>query len=88
VTERIRFYFDQHIPSAVARGLRRRGIEALTAHDAERCGDTDAQQLEFARENSYIVVTFDSDFLILAASGILHIAVSRSAMLQNTLLVS
>ena len=72
MTEQIRFYFDQHIPGAVARGLRRRGVEVLTAQEAGRCGDTDLTQLEFAYENEYVVVTFDSDFLALAASGVLH----------------
>jgi hypothetical protein len=72
VTERIRFYFDQHIPGAVARGLRRRGVEVLTAQEAGRCGNTDLEQLEFAYENEYVVVSFDSDFLALAASGVPH----------------
>ena len=72
MTEKIRFYFDQHIPGAVARGLRRRGVEVLTAQEADRCGGTDLEQLEFAYENGYVVVSFDSDFLALAASGVPH----------------
>lgn len=76
MTERIRFYFDQHIPGAVARGLRRRGVEVLTAQEAGRCGDTDLEQLEFAYANEYVIVTFDSDFLALAASGALYSGVA------------
>lgn len=29
MAEKIRFYFDEHVPRAVARGLRRRGVEVL-----------------------------------------------------------
>ncbi|MEJ5311723.1 MAG: DUF5615 family PIN-like protein [Anaerolineae bacterium] len=76
MTERIRFYFDQHIPGAVARGLRRRGVEVLTAQEAGRCGDIDSEQLAFAYENGYVIVTFDSDFLALVASGIPHSGVA------------
>ena len=72
MTEKIRFYFDQHIPGAVARGLRRRGVEVLTAQEAGRCGNIDWEQLEFAYENEYVVVSFDSDFLALVASGVPH----------------
>lgn len=60
----------------MARGLRRRGVEVLTAQEAGRCGDTDLEQLEFAYENEYVVVTFDSDFLALAASGTRHSGVA------------
>ena len=85
MTERIRLYFDQHIPGAVARGLRRRGVEVLTAQEAGRCGDTDLEQLEFAYENGYVIVTYDSDFLALATSGILHKGVAFCSAVKYTI---
>jgi hypothetical protein len=47
VAEKIRFYLDQHIPSAVAQGLRRRGVDILTTQEADRCGYSDLDQLVF-----------------------------------------
>ncbi len=85
MTEKIRFFFDQHIPGAVARGLRRRGVEVLTAQEAGRCGDTDLEQLEFAYENEYVVVSFDSDFLALAAGGVLHNGVAFCSATKYTI---
>ena len=66
----IRLYMDQHIPSAVAQGLRQRGVDVLTAQDAKRCGLPDADQLDFATAQQRVMVTFDSDYLALGASGI------------------
>jgi hypothetical protein len=38
----VKFYLDEHIPKAVAEGLRRRGIDVLTIQDAETGkGDVD-----------------------------------------------
>jgi hypothetical protein len=72
VAENIRFYLDQHIPSAVARGLQRRGVDVLTAQEAGRCGYPDLEQLAFSVSQSRVMVTFDDDFLRLAGSGIEH----------------
>jgi hypothetical protein len=58
VAETIRFYFDQHIPSAVARGLRRRGVEVLTAQEADRCGVSDLDQLQFSTQQRRVLVTY------------------------------
>ncbi len=38
MADRLRFYFDQHVPVAVALSLRRRGIEVLTAQEASCAG--------------------------------------------------
>jgi predicted nuclease of predicted toxin-antitoxin system len=68
----IRFFFDQHIPPAVARGLRRRGVDVLTAQEAGRCGRPDPDQLQFATAEQRVVMTFDTDYLALHASGVPH----------------
>jgi hypothetical protein len=70
--EQIRFYLDEHIPSAVAEGLRRRAVDALTVQKAGRTGLTDPEQLSFAFRERRVMVTMDSDFLILASQGISH----------------
>jgi predicted nuclease of predicted toxin-antitoxin system len=76
VADRIRFYFDQHIPVAVADGLRRRGVDVLTAQEADRCGLPDLRQIEFAKSDQRITVTFDDDFLALAAGDIPHAGIA------------
>jgi hypothetical protein len=72
VPETIRYFFDQHIPKAVAEGLRQRAVDVLTAQDAGRCSLPDPDQLEFARIEGRVLVSYDPDFLALAASGIEH----------------
>jgi len=76
VVESVRFYFDQHIPSLVSRGLRQRDVDVLTAQEAGRCGMTDSDQLEFAAAEERVLVTFDADYLQLAASGIAHCGIA------------
>jgi predicted nuclease of predicted toxin-antitoxin system len=68
----IRFFFDQHIPPGAARGLRRRGVDVLTAQEAGRCGLPDPDQLQFATAEQRVVMTFDQDYLALHASGVPH----------------
>jgi len=79
VAETIRFYFDQHIPSAVARGLRRRGVDILTAQEADRCGVTDQEQLLFSTSQGRVLVTFDADFISLAIQGTEHAGIAFCA---------
>ena len=66
------FYLDEHIPKAVAEGLRRRGIDVLTIQDAGRLGVPDRKQLAFATMTRRVLVTFDDDFLALDASRVSH----------------
>ena len=79
MAESIRFYFDQHIPSAVARGLRRRGVDVLTAQEANRCGISDQDQLQFSTQQERVLVTFDADFISLATGGSEHSGIAFCA---------
>ena len=72
MVDAIRFYLDQHISSAVAKGLRERGVDALTAQEAGRCGFSDLDQLKFATSGGRVVVSFDRDFLKLSAEVSSH----------------
>jgi predicted nuclease of predicted toxin-antitoxin system len=45
----IRFHLDEHCPTALAEGLRRRGIDVTTTPEAGLMQATDEEQLAFAR---------------------------------------
>ena len=76
MADAIRFFLDQHIPAAVAEGLRNRGIDVLSAQDAGRCGFADSEQLQYALAEGRVVVTFDDDYLTLAAAGTEHAGIA------------
>ena len=66
-------YCDESIWIPVADGLRRRGWTVHTARDEGTLGDPDHEQLRYAVENDWILLTFDDDFLSLVESDeILH----------------
>jgi predicted nuclease of predicted toxin-antitoxin system len=62
----IRFYVDESVSNAVAEGLRTRQLEVLTTPEAGHMGWSDEEHLTFARENHYVLITQDDDFLTLA----------------------
>ena len=59
----LRFYMDVHVPAAITRGLRRRGIDVLTAQDDGAARLADPDLLDRALALSRIVFTRDDDFL-------------------------
>lgn len=65
--ELVRFFFDQHLPNSVVAGLRRRGVDVLTPHEAGRCGLPDPEQLRFATAEGRTLGTHDVDYLNHAA---------------------
>ena len=72
MSEKIKFYLDQHVSKAIADGLARRGIDVLTCADADNCGDADLNQLTFTRETGRVFFTQDADFLRIHADGFKH----------------
>lgn len=66
------FYMDQHVPQAVTDGLRRRGIDVVTAQDMGMERATDAEHLAFALRQGRVIFTQDADFLRLHAAGVAH----------------
>ena len=74
--DHLRFFLDEHIPAAVAQGLHSRGVEVLTVQQAGRSGLGDRSQIEFALASGQVIVTFDDDFLSLAATGIRHAGIA------------
>jgi hypothetical protein len=63
---------DQHFPRPVSDGLRRHGVDVLTAQDAGQCGLSDLDQLTFATSAERVMVTFDTDYLALHQAGVQH----------------
>lgn len=59
---------DHHVPVAITEGLRRRGVDVLTAEEDGSKRLEDSELLERARTLGRVVFTQDDDFLILAAA--------------------
>lgn len=67
---------DEHVPSQVTAGLRRRGVDVLRAQDAGLIQADDEVHLQRARDEKRIVFTQDADFLRLHAAGITHCGIA------------
>ena len=76
MSEKIRYYTDEHVARAVARGLKRRGVDVLTVPEAAMLGATDEEHLRFAAERQRVVFTQDDDFLRLHAGGVEHAGIA------------
>jgi hypothetical protein len=72
VADRIRFYMDEHVHSAITAGLRARGVDVLTVQERGALGVSDREHMELAREDRRALSTQDADFLRLHAEGIRH----------------
>lgn len=68
----MRFFFDEHVPRTVTKALRQRNIDVLTVQEVRLRGKLDVEQLQFAYNERRVLVTFDADFLSIAASGVGH----------------
>ena len=68
----IRYYTDEHIPRAVIRGLRHRGIDVLSVLEAGMQTASDEEQIAFALAQGRVLLTRDVDFLRLVAAGAAH----------------
>lgn len=68
----IRFHLDESCDPRIARGLRHRGVDVTTTVEAKLLQATDPEQLAHANAEERMIVTFDDDFLRLAAAGYPH----------------
>ena len=72
----IRYYFDAHIPKAVAEQLRLRGVDALRCQEVDLADADDVEHLEFAAAHERTLVSHDADFRELhslwAGQGLAH----------------
>jgi uncharacterized protein with PIN domain len=69
---RIRFYLDEHVAKAVAKGLRQRGVDVKTIVELELSGASDEKHLEFAQSENRVIFSQDDDFLKLVSQGLNH----------------
>ena len=64
---RAQFYFDEDVLPELARILRTRGEDAVSAYDVGRLGISDSAQLAYAAETGRAIVTSNAaDFIRLA----------------------
>ena len=73
---KISFYTDEHVPGAVVKGLRLRGVDVLTCQEASMLGADDEEHLAFAASKSRVLFTQDTDFIRLHAAGISHTGIA------------
>lgn len=66
----IRYHLDEHLDPAIAVGLRRRGVDVTTTIEVGLSGASDLDQLAFVARNHRVLVTRDTDFLVLTAQGV------------------
>jgi len=62
----MKIYCDENIESAIVEGLRRRGIEVISARDTGDLGKSDEYHLKRAYELGAVILTYDVDFLKIA----------------------
>jgi hypothetical protein len=70
MAESVGYYFDEHVPAAIATQLRARGISVVTALEACRASQEipDDQQLAFETQLNCVLVTEDHHFVALSAT--------------------
>jgi Domain of unknown function (DUF5615) len=76
VADPIRWYMDEHVPLAVADGLRRRGVDVQTTQEAGMLHASDELQLAYATRQGRAILTQDDDFLALAAASTPHAGIA------------
>ncbi|CAN5750191.1 hypothetical protein BH24ACT22_BH24ACT22_10060 [soil metagenome] len=73
MTDRIKFYTDEHVSKALVNGLRQRGVDVLTVVEADMLGASDEEHLVYARREERVMFSQDDDFLRLHAAGANHV---------------
>lgn len=68
----ISLYLDENLTPKIAEQLQRRGIDVVAVRDLDLLGDSDDNHLQRATEMGRVLVTSDTDFLIMAADGAQH----------------
>lgn len=72
----IRYHLDEQVDPAIADGLRLRGVDVTTTRGVCLVAATDEEQLAFAVAQKRVIVTFDEDFLVCAARGVVHAGIA------------
>jgi predicted nuclease of predicted toxin-antitoxin system len=85
MTDRIRFHCDENVDSAIADGLRRRGVDVTMSNDVGLIGASDDAHLAFANSQQRVIVTHDDDFLALGQSGASHCGIAYCHMQSRSI---
>lgn len=59
----IKFYMDEHVHPGIAKALEKRGIDVLTAQQADMLDVDDDEHLELAASQGRVIFTQDDDYL-------------------------
>ncbi|HWR59709.1 MAG TPA: DUF5615 family PIN-like protein [Thermodesulfovibrionales bacterium] len=62
----MRIYADENIEQAIVDGLRRRGIETVSAGELGYAGKSDNFHLKKAADMKAVILTHDVDYIVLA----------------------
>ena len=68
----IRFHLDEHLSSDIANALGRSGIDITTTVQAGLRTAPDATQWDYAQRESRVIVTCDTDFLLMHKATPIH----------------
>lgn len=74
----IRFHLDQHVANSVALGLRLRGVDVSTTHEAGLQDAADLAHIEYALAEERVIFTQDDDFLRHHEAGVPHAGIVYS----------
>ena len=78
IREVIRFHLDQQVANAVAVGLRLRGIDVTTTHEAGLQDAEDVAHIAYALAEGRVIFTQDDDFLRHDDAGVPHAGIVYS----------
>lgn len=81
----IRFHLDEHVATAIAEGLRRRGIDVTTTAESGLSGADDVDHVAFAHPAGRVIYTCDSDFLRIHDEGIEHSGIAYCHQQSRTI---
>ena len=64
---KIRIYTNESVNVFITEGLKRRGVDALSARDTLNLGLSDEEQVIYASEEKVTIFTHDTDFIRITA---------------------
>lgn len=76
MTERVKFYLDEHVSHEIASQLRNRGIDVVTCQEVGMRSASDPEHLAKASSLGRVIFTQDDDFLALHSEGIVHTGIA------------
>lgn len=72
MAESIKYHMDEHVPTAVIRGLRATGFDVVISQKCNLLAGSDEEPLARAADDGPVIFTQDADFLRLHAKGPSH----------------